>query len=252
MATIVATVAFAALSENWKPTPNIAVDQSPAGPAIGIGSEFSEGGPPVECSDNGGLARDCDTLLSIRSELAGADELNWSADIPISEWTGVRVFGQPTRVLAINLTTSGLTGTVPPELGELSELRALHLYGNDLSGEIPLELGLLANLDTLDLGDNQLAGSIPSELGRLSRLVSLDLSANRLTGDLPAQLGDLESLEWLVIAENELTGDVSEVLDSLPNLEYLSVYDNRFNGCVPTALKEVDGFLGDLPFCDAQ
>ena len=226
--------------------------QGDVGPGIGIGSEITAPVSPVECSDSEGLAGDCAILLSIRAELAGDASLDWSEDVPVSEWEGVVVGGSLPRVLSLNLTTSGLTGIVPSELGELSELRYLHLYGNDLSGEIPSELGHLANLDTLDLGDNQLTGTIPAELGQLARLVSLDLSANQLTGTIPAQLGDLEGLEWLVIADNRLAGDITGALMSLPNLNYVNIEDNRLSGCIPEALRDVDGFLGDLPFCDGR
>ena len=249
---IVGTLAFAALSEDRgliaAPTP----PQSVGGPGIGIGSELTASGAPVECPDSGGLASDCAILLSIQTELAGDANLGWSEDSLVSEWQGVVVGGQSPRVVSLNLTTSDLAGVIPPELGELSELRFLHLYGNDLSGEIPAELGRLVYLDTLDLGDNQLTGPIPPELGQLSRLVSLDLSANQLTGTVPVQLGDLDGLEWLVIPENELTGSIAEILESLPNLEYVSIYGNRFSGCIPSKLRDVDGFLGDLPFCDSQ
>ena len=223
-----------------------------AGPSVGFGSDVAMSGPPVECSDTRELERECEILLSVRAALAGDGELDWIPDSPVSGWKGVVLRGQPPRVVALNLTTAGLTGRIPPELGDLSELRSLHLYGNDLSGEIPPELGRLTNLDTLDLGDNRLTGGIPPELGRLAALVSLDLSVNRLSGDIPAGIGDLKRLEWLVIADNQLTGSVTETLESLPNLEYVNIEGNDLGGCIPVGLREVDGFLGGLPVCGAR
>ncbi len=250
VATIAVTIVFAVTSEDRGLIANATQSQGNAGPGIGIGSELTASGAPIECRDYQGLAQDCETLLSIQVTLAGDAVLDWNEENSVTEWEGVIVGGEPPRVLSLNLTTSELTGIIPPELGELSELRFLHLYGNDLSGEIPTELGRLVYLDTLDLGDNQLTGPIPPELGQLARLVSLDLSANQLTGTVPVQLGDLDRLEWLVIPENELTGSVAEILESLPNLEYVSIYGNRFSGCIPSKLRDVDGFLGDMPFCD--
>ena len=252
VAIIAATLVFAFTSEDRGLIAELAPPQADAGPGIGIGSALTASGAPIECPDSEGLSSDCAILLSIQTKLAGDVDLGWSEDTLVSEWQGVVVGGQPPRVVSLNLTTSDLAGVIPPELGELSELRFLHLYGNELSGEIPPELGRLVYLDTLDLGDNQLTGPIPPELGQLSRLVSLDLSANWLTGTVPIQLGDLKSIEWLVIPENELTGSITEILESLPNLEYVSIYGNRFSGCIPGKLREVDGFLGDLPFCDSE
>ena len=53
--------------------------------------------------------------------------------------------------------------------GSVTELR---LSGNSLSGSIPSELGNLTNLTGLYLNDNSLSGSIPSELGNLTNLRS--------------------------------------------------------------------------------
>ena len=248
---IAGALALALTSEDRGLIVSPTLPQADVGPGIGIGSEVTVSGAPVECSDSEGLASDCAILLSIQTKLAGDAALNWNEESPVTDWEGIVVGGQLPRVLSLNLTTAGLTGMIPAELGGLSELRFLHLYGNDLSGEIPSELGRLSYLDTLDLGDNQLAGPIPPELGQLSRLASLDISANQLTGTVPDELGDIERLAWLVIAENDLSGSVTEILERLPNLEYLSIYDNRLSGCIPGKHREVDGFLGDIPFCDA-
>ena len=45
--------------------------------------------------------------------------------------------------------------------------------GNDITGSIPEELGLLSNLQLLDLAGNRLSGAIPSSLGQLKSLSSL-------------------------------------------------------------------------------
>ena len=77
-----------------------------------------------------------------------------------------------------------LSGSIPPELGNLSELLGMILFVNRLSGPIPPELGNLSRLRILSLSDNQLSGSIPVELGKLD-LSMLTLAGNRLTGCLP-------------------------------------------------------------------
>ncbi len=249
---IAVTLAFALTTEDRGLISGPTQLRGDVGPGIGIGSEITASDSLVECSDSEGLASDCAILLSVQSELAGDASLGWKEDAPVSEWEGIVVGGQPARVVGLNLTTAGLSGSLPGKLGGLSELRLLHLYGNDLTGEIPPELGMLSKLDTLDLGDNRLTGVIPPELGRLAALVSLDLSVNQLSGEIPAQVGDLKRLEWLVIADNRLTGSVTETLESLPNLEYISIEGNDLSGCVPVRLREVDGFLGDMPVCDAR
>ena len=55
---------------------------------------------------------------------------------------------------------------------------------NKLYGTMPSELGLLTNLEVLSLANNRLTGTIPIELGALQSLTNLDLSGNSLTGNL--------------------------------------------------------------------
>ena len=67
----------------------------------------------------------------------------------------------------------------------------LDLYNNQLTGSIPPEIGNLTNLTGLGLYDNQLTGGIPSEIGNLTNLTSLILSGNQLTGEIPESICDL-------------------------------------------------------------
>ena len=60
--------------------------------------------------------------------------------------------------------------------------------GNNLVGTIPSELGNLSNLTELSLTYNQLSGSIPPELGNLSNLTELVLDSNQLSGVIPRAL----------------------------------------------------------------
>ena len=94
---------------------------------------------------------------------------NWLSDVPISEWEGVTTDDNDS-VTSLFLGDNQLSGEIPPELGNLSNLSELVLIDNQLSGEIPSELGNLASLTGLHLHENQLSGEIPSELGNLASL----------------------------------------------------------------------------------
>jgi len=68
------------------------------------------------------------------------------------------------------MSSNQLSGSIPSELGGLTNLRYLFLDFNQLSGNIPSELGSLTNLEGLHLNSNQLSGSIPQQLMNLSKL----------------------------------------------------------------------------------
>ena len=91
----------------------------------------------------------------------------------------------------LSLDNNQLDGSIPSELGSLSNLEYLALVNNQLSGSIPPKLGNLSNLTFLFLNNNRLVGNIPSEIGRLSTLVWFNLSNNQLSGSIPPELGSL-------------------------------------------------------------
>ena len=72
-----------------------------------------------------------------------------------------------------------------------------------LSGTIPTELGLLTELEHLTLKNNMLRGSIPQELADLKKLRTLDLTQCFLTGTLPQRF-ESSQLESVGLAHNAI------------------------------------------------
>ena len=162
------------------------------------------------------------------------NKTNWLSDNDLSTWHGVSVSNG--WVTSLDLRGNNLTGTIPAELGNLSNLTHLRLYNNDLSGRIPIELGNLLNLTDLDLSYNELGGTIPAELGSLSNLIELELQGNNLSGAIPPQLGDLTNFTSLRLGSNELSGAIPVELDNLTQLNRLELQDNNLSGAIPVEL----------------
>ena len=160
---------------------------------------------------------------------------NWLSDLPISEWSGVTTDDNG-RVTDLYLSQNQLTGPIPAELGNLSNLQDLSLWGNQLTGPIPAELGNLSNLQWLSLPENQLSGPIPAELGNLANLTGLSLGFNQLSGELPPELGNLSNLQSLFLSGNQLTGPVPPELGNLTNLQWLYLGGNQLSGELPPEL----------------
>lgn len=128
---------------------------------------------------NLGLVRDCEVLLAVSRRFSLSAELNWNKDTPMSQWEGIS-FEDPfplesstssdaialaaPRVRHLSLSDFGVWGTVPAQLGELTELRSLDISSNEFSGPIPPELGDLAELRVLDISDTDISGCVPSKL----------------------------------------------------------------------------------------
>jgi hypothetical protein len=193
---------------------------------------------------------------------SSTDGTNWSDN---SGWLGAEGtectwFGVTCdlgHVDQLNLSGNQLNGEIPPELGNLSNLRFLNLGGNQVSGSIPPELGNLSSLLWLWLSPSQLSGVIPPELGNLSNLYYLILAGNQLSGVIPSELGNLSNLYYLALAGNQLSGVIPPELGNPSNLTYLALNRNRLSGVIPSELGDLSNLMtlnlqqnqlsGDIP-----
>ena len=154
------------------------------------------------------ISLDRDILVAFYNSTGGNNWTNgkyWLSDVPIRYWHGVTVDDHG-RVTELRLDENNLTGELPPELGELTELKKLYLWENQLSGGLPPELGNLTNLKGVAIQANRLSGELPPELGNLANLEGLHLWGNRLSGQIPPELADLSNLNSLWLVGNPLSG----------------------------------------------
>ncbi|XP_073024652.1 G-type lectin S-receptor-like serine/threonine-protein kinase B120 [Primulina eburnea] len=145
-------------------------------------------------------------------------------------------FGQ---VANITLQGKGLSGQIPPEIGQLKNLTGLYLHFNELHGVVPKELADLTDLSDLYLNVNNLSGHIPSEIGSMFSLQVLQLCYNRLSGNIPTQLGSLKKLSVLALQSNKLTGAIPASLGGLLVLTRLDLSFNNLFGSIPSKLADL-------------
>jgi len=171
---------------------------------------------------------ECEALVALYNSTNGDNWENnsgWLENNTPCSWDRVTCNGGHVSIL--NLMSNKLTGTIPPEIGNLSNLIYLFLYSNKLTGTIPPEIGNLSNLIYLFLYSNKLTGTIPPEIGNLSNLIYLDLMSNQLTGTIPPEIGNLSNLIYLFLFQNKLTGTIPPEIGNLSNLTTLSLDSNQ-------------------------
>ena len=148
----------------------------------------------------------------------------------LNRWVGVDLYEG--WLVGLRLGQNNLTGAIPPEIGNLSQLSRLRLPANKLTGEIPPELANLEQLKWLTLFHNDLTGPIPPELGSLEQLQDLLLQWNLLSGSIPPEFGNLEQLRRLYLHNNSLSGPIPPELGNLAQLKDVLLDSNSLSGSI--------------------
>ena len=168
----------------------------------------------ADAGAQGSAATDRAALLALYEASGGPSwrvRTNWLSGEPIGDWYGV-VTDDGGRVRELHLQDNGLTGTLPPEIGNLSRLSHVHFWSNALTGPIPPAFWSLP-LDLVALTGNQVTGKVPPEVGDLADLRWVDLGYTAMTGPLPASMTKL-SLEYLRITGSYLCAPADDVFQA--------------------------------------
>ncbi len=153
----------------------------------------------------------------------------WNTAAPVADWHGIALEGG--RVRAVALEDNGLTGPVPPEIGNLTTLEALDLGGNGLVGEFPAAIASMADLTSIRFsGNGELEGPLPFRLTKLTRLERLEYEGTGLCASPTMSFQDwLGSID---VVAGATCGNPEEVGLSLP-VVYLTQAIQRSAGDVP-------------------
>ncbi|XP_047965521.1 LRR receptor-like serine/threonine-protein kinase FLS2 [Salvia hispanica] len=185
----------------------------------------------ITCDNHGRVAE-----ISLQSRVGcNDDESWWCHDVG---YLDPLVF---TSLTSIHLTSCGLYGVIPSQIGYLSNLSYLNVSHNHLlTSELPLSLANLSELLVLDLSSNEFYGGIPPYIGSLSNLIHLNLSHNRLESDLPLSLANLSELRVLDISDNyKINGVIPPEIGYLLHLIALDLNFNNINCSLPATMAQL-------------
>ncbi|SHJ75385.1 Por secretion system C-terminal sorting domain-containing protein [Maribacter aquivivus] len=206
----------------------------------------------------GSAASDREALIALYNSTDGDNWTNsWDLSADMDTWYGVTVNGSG-RVISINMYQNNLTGTVPPEISNLTELTGLSLRAQNLTGTVLDKVTGLTKLSYLDFAFNNLEGTIPESISNLTSLKNLFLDYNEFSGEIPISLTTLTNLERLNLGGNNLTGSVpNEIFENLSDLIELEIFNNDLTGLInPTVVNlpllkslniSANGFTGTFP-----
>ncbi|KAM7466688.1 hypothetical protein LguiB_014250 [Lonicera macranthoides] len=208
-------------------------------------------------------------LLAFKSKLhdpLGA--LNsWNSSVHFCKWQGITCGLRHRRVTVLNLSSSGLVGSLSPKIGNLSFIRSIALENNSLQGQIPPEIGRLFRLQNLSLYNNSLEGKIPANLSHCTNLMRISVANNKLVGEIPRELttcsnliflsvsinylrgeiwssfGNITSLKAIFLSGNALEGSIPDTLGELKNLRILAIGANEISGTVPSSIYNLSSLI---------
>ncbi|KAL2469840.1 Leucine-rich repeat extensin-like protein 6 [Abeliophyllum distichum] len=117
---------------------------------------------------------------------------NWNGPA-VCNYTGVYCAPAPddpyiTTVAGIDLNHAGISGSLPEELGLLTDLALFHINSNRFCGTLPASFSGLRLLYELDVSNNLFSGEFPSVVLCLPSLKFLDIRFNKFDGKIPSAL----------------------------------------------------------------
>ena len=124
----------------------------------------------------------------------------------------------------------------------LHNLNILRLHSLGLTGTIPSEIGQLTELKYLDLKGNQLIGGIPECICTMTGIWSIAIRHNELTGQLLDCFVDIENVGYFGV-NNNLSGYIPEsICNTLPWELTGSLSDNSF---CPPYIECIEEYVGE-------
>ncbi|CAB9514581.1 receptor-like protein kinase [Seminavis robusta] len=170
-------------------------------------------------------------------EILEVSNTNFQGSIPTE-------IGILTNLVDLSLAVEQLTGVIPTEIGRLTNLKYISSHRTNLEGPLPSEIGLLSNMLAINLGSNRMTSTIPSEILSLKKLMVLFLYEAQMSGTIPTEIGLLTDMVHLYIGPNRFEGTLPSELGLLTKLEALTINNNNITSTMPTTLGQLSSLFG--------
>ncbi|MGL5014627.1 MAG: leucine-rich repeat domain-containing protein [Bacteroidales bacterium] len=187
----------------------------------------------------------------------------WDLEVPFEQWYGIKtdlIDGQK-RVVEVDLVNRGVSGALPEQLTDMTELRKFVIYNATINttfpawfskfpkltflalpacglrGELPEEVYEMTNLTHFDIWENlELGGEMSPKIGNLVNLEVLDWRTCSFTGSIPSEIGNLVKLETLYLLNNQFFGSIPSTIGNLTELTTIILSNNKLTGSIPTTI----------------
>ncbi|PRP76598.1 LRR receptor-like serine/threonine-protein kinase FLS2-like [Planoprotostelium fungivorum] len=182
---------------------------------------------------------------------------------------GIEQLMKHERLEYLYINDNQLTGTIPPEINDLTRLIELNCGNNLFSGDIP-SMSQLSQIEMIDLSQNLLKSSKLDEFSALYNLTNLilksnlieadslealttctslqvlSLKGNQITSTLPSNIQRCTQLQALILSDNEISGEIPSTIGALSQLSVLDLARNNMQGVLPSDIYH----LSDLSYLD--
>nr|XP_043609490.1 receptor-like kinase TMK4 [Erigeron canadensis] len=177
-------------------------------------------------------------VMSILAKSFSPTPSSWTPTTEYCEWAGITCDNSK-RVTAIDLTPQPpsiphLSGTLPPDIKNLTQLKTLILQDNSLSGPLP-DLSDLNLLETLKLDSNNFTSIPQNFFTGLNSLQTFSISDNLDLSPwvIPDDITLATNLQSFYASNSKITGSIPDVFDKLSNLQNLRLSYNNLTGSLP-------------------
>ncbi|KAK8675624.1 hypothetical protein V6N13_033689 [Hibiscus sabdariffa] len=143
-----------------------------------------------------------------------------------SEWASM-------KLSFMSLEANQFSGPIPPQLGDLVNLKTLLLSSNQLTGNLPVTFISLRNLTDFRINDNNFNGRIPNFIQNWRQLRRLEMHASGLQGPIPKGLFLPSKLLVLRISDIQGPSNGFPMLRNMRGLVTLVLRNCNISGRIP-------------------